>query len=133
MGRPRTPGPKCRRKSCEDRPAYKQGLCKRCVTAKARILADPEKHKEYHRRIYRARGYRFKRYGITKKLYEQLLRKQRGRCAICHTSKGRAAVDHDHETGKVRGILCFKCNFGVSFLDLSGWVIKATEYLRKAA
>jgi len=52
------------------------------------------------------------RYGITADQYEQLLDRQGGRCAICDktpTNK-RLSVDHDHETGEVRGLLCSNCN-----------------------
>lgn len=57
-------------------------------------------------------------YGITQEDYDQLFEKQNGRCAICgefETSKvyGKIrtlSVDHNHETGKVRGLLCHKCN-----------------------
>lgn len=53
------------------------------------------------------------RYGISIETYEQMLRNQEGRCAICPTLdiKGKPLhVDHDHETGQVRGLLCRRCN-----------------------
>ena len=59
------------------------------------------------------------RYGITKDEYNQLLKEQKNKCAICRkketqvNKKGevyRLCVDHDHVTGKVRGLLCFSCN-----------------------
>ncbi|HEX4851715.1 MAG TPA: endonuclease VII domain-containing protein, partial [Puia sp.] len=53
-------------------------------------------------------------YGVTPEKYNELFEFQRGRCAICgkHQSelKRKLFVDHNHETGKVRGLLCFKCN-----------------------
>lgn len=54
------------------------------------------------------------KYGITIEQYNQLLEKQNHCCALCekHESafKNRLAVDHNHETQEVRGLLCFSCN-----------------------
>lgn len=76
------------------------------------------------RRSYR-KNYRTRRsaryealYGITLEQYEAMFDEQQGLCALCDqpevaTYKGKQkwlAVDHCHETGRVRGLLCFKCN-----------------------
>lgn len=56
-------------------------------------------------------------YGITEDQYEMLLTKQQSRCMICdkHQSelKKRLAVDHNHRTGEIRGLLCDYCNYRV--------------------
>jgi len=75
-----------------------------------------------------------KLYGITSDDYDLLLARQNGGCAICgRTSNlsGRLmAVDHDHDTDEVRGILCENCNFGIgSMQDSPALLIKAAEYL----
>jgi len=60
------------------------------------------------------------RYGITTQEYADLLVKQHGGCAICgdNNAKGdKLVVDHDHETGIVRGLLCIKCNVFVGKLS----------------
>ncbi|AOZ62806.1 endonuclease VII [Rhodococcus phage Yogi] len=53
-------------------------------------------------------------YGITEDEYQAIYELQGRRCAICQRAKGtgrkRLSVDHDHETGMVRGLLCSKCN-----------------------
>ena len=52
-------------------------------------------------------------YGITKAQYDQLLESQEGRCYICRRATGasrKLAVDHDHKSGHVRGLLCSTCN-----------------------
>lgn len=51
-------------------------------------------------------------YGITPEQYAEIFRRQGGRCAICRAQPRtiRFAVDHDHKTGEVRGILCKRCN-----------------------
>ncbi|NBU34381.1 hypothetical protein EBS40_07195 [bacterium] len=58
-------------------------------------------------------------YGITLEQYDELLESQGGVCAICRemcVSGRRLCVDHDHDTGKVRGLLCGRCNFGIGSL-----------------
>jgi hypothetical protein len=72
-------------------------------------------------------------YGITPEVYEQLLILQDGRCAICLTRprKRRLAVDHDHETGEVRGLLCTRCNHGIlgKAHDSAEMLTRAAAYL----
>jgi hypothetical protein len=80
---------------------------------------DPEKTKEYIAKYklkypdgYRHAQRKFK-YGLTPEDYTQLLVSQQHRCKICNSilEPGRkTCVDHDHITGKVRGILCNSCN-----------------------
>ena len=55
----------------------------------------------------------FKTYGLTAEQYYELLAYQEGKCFICRRATGRSkrlAVDHDHESGWVRGLLCSPCN-----------------------
>ena len=50
--------------------------------------------------------------------YDHLAAEQNHVCAICHgTGARRLAVDHDHATGKVRGLLCSNCNAGIGLLN----------------
>lgn len=80
-----------------------------------------------------------KRYGITPEDYQILLNNQKGVCYICSTnqvSRSRVTynlfVDHDHKTGKVRGLLCHHCNAGLGhFRDSSKLLLKAVEYLNE--
>ena len=55
------------------------------------------------------------RYSLSREEFYKLLDEQDGRCAICltHLPKGTAVVDHCHETGVVRGLLCTPCNLGL--------------------
>lgn len=61
--------------------------------------------REYHLR---------RKFGITESQYDELLRKQEGCCGVCKrlatSFRKRLAVDHDHATGHIRGLLCFVCN-----------------------
>jgi hypothetical protein len=72
------------------------------------------------------------RYGITAAEYAEQLARQAGVCALCDRPPGRKRlhVDHDHETGAVRGLLCLLCNIGLGFLERRG--AQATEYLARA-
>src|SRR5213593_4753145 len=71
------------------------------------------KRREQHKQWYLLRTY-----GMTQEDFWALLAKQEGRCAICRTDRppcrvpGESVwhVDHDHKTGRVRGLLCFNCN-----------------------
>ena len=58
-------------------------------------------------------------YGITIEEYEDLLAKQKGGCAICGQSPDirRLAIDHNHSTGRVRGLLCAKHNVAIGILE----------------
>jgi hypothetical protein len=53
-----------------------------------------------------------RRYGITPEQYQKMLDRQGGICAICGRPPKtlRLSVDHDHRTGRVRGLLCYQCN-----------------------
>lgn len=84
-----------------------------------------------------------KTFGITQDQYDQMLKDQNGVCAICErpeTSKGRTSkvkclsVDHCHDTGKIRGLLCFYCNTGIGKLgDSIERIEAALRYLKKHA
>lgn len=79
-----------------------------------------------------------RKYGIGISDYDRMLREQNGKCAICgkppslKTRKERAlAVDHDHRTGGVRGLLCIQCNHLLGNSDESFAVLLAAmDYLR---
>ena len=79
-----------------------------------------------------------KRYGITREDYNEWFHSQNGSCAICNVHQNEfgysLAVDHDHETGKVRGLLCMGCNTGLGkFGDCIEGLEAAIEYLRNAS
>ena len=64
------------------------------------------------------RYYKLLRHGITPEIYEEMLKAQDNRCKICKkTSKESFRVDHDHDTGKLRDLLCHRCNVGLGFFD----------------
>lgn len=84
------------------------------------------------------RSSRWKRvYGIDKNDYELMMVSQGNLCAICKTSetgkrRTHFVVDHCHKTGRVRGLLCWKCNVGLShFKDDKNILLTAIVYLLK--
>lgn len=76
---------------------------------------------------------RLKTYGITVLEYECLEIGQGRRCGICSEAFTKTpAVDHDHKTGKVRGLLCRPCNSAIGFLkDNPQHALSAARYLEK--
>lgn len=115
--------------TCHPDRAHKAlGLCLQCYNAQAyarrahEILpAARERAKQRHASdpgawAERCRRSRLKhQFGITPEQYDVLLAAQDGACALCRRApkKRRLAVDHDHTTGVVRGLLCTPCNYYV--------------------
>lgn len=75
-------------------------------------------------------------YGITIEDYNVMFQEQNGCCAICriHQSqfKNKLSVDHDHKTGRVRGLLCVNCNRDLGVLENTKFKTAAEEYLKNA-
>ena len=73
------------------------------------------------------------RYGITSEEYERILHRQGGACALCFQEPPPGKhlhVDHDHTTGKIRGLLCYTCNAGIGYLkDNTDRLLRAAEYV----
>ena len=89
--------------------------------------------KYYRENKNKYRGYFLKkRYGISVSDYEDLVKAQNNRCALCQTkAKGYMDVDHDHETKVVRGLLCRNCNRGLGyFKDNPDVLFEASLYTR---
>lgn len=66
-----------------------------------------------HERLRPRDRYLRRTYGMTSRQYDRMVRAQGGKCAICRREpkpSRRLHVDHDHQTGRVRGALCFVCN-----------------------
>jgi hypothetical protein len=75
-----------------------------------------------------------RRYGVTKQQIELMLKSQNGLCAICGQPPGQKGlgVDHCHETGKVRQLLCTKCNLILGFVGDDVELLKlAIAYLER--
>ena len=70
------------------------------------------------------------RYGISKIDWLVLYHKQGGLCAICRRERltFSSDIEHNHATGKVRGLACHRCNMGMQYIDDPEWVALATAY-----
>jgi len=146
--------PECGR---DDRPKLSRNMCARCYNKWLRAnspgfiekqrensrkwgLRNRDRIAEYCRRKRRdhpeedvARTLK-RRFGMTIADYNSILNAQDGKCAICgklaSSAKRRFALDHDHSTGKVRGLLCFRCNYGIGwFQEDPARLSRASEYL----
>lgn len=106
--------------------------CKPCrKVATQRHAIDPQRKREAQMR---------RLYGIGVTEYDAMFEEQQGLCAICGMTEQMTrlgvtrglCVDHDHETGKVRGLLCAACNFAIGkFQDDPTRLRSAAEYLER--
>lgn len=91
--------------------------CRKCRSESCELTRNKENRKLYNSEYYtskaRERHLRHK-FGITLDQYEELLNRQENCCAVCKRHKDNfktnLAVDHDHITGEIRGLLCTHCN-----------------------
>lgn len=102
-------------------------LAKKLERQKAWRVANPERVAVWTRRNHLKTRYR-----ITLEEYDRLLLEQDGKCAICRSASPGTrvkyfAVDHDHVTDEVRGLLCMDCNTGLGKLE--GRLVEALAYL----
>ena len=135
----------------------KRWRCRKCIREKKKRwqLNNPEKHKaalKRHREKYPERrkahnnryrknkisektrregNWKFNGVNLTFEKYQELILIQTGRCAICLCEFIKTpAVDHDHETGIVRGLLCSRCNVGLGIFNDSAIILaSAIKYL----
>jgi hypothetical protein len=128
--------------------------CKACTARKRRAWYEENRDREVarvqkwaaeHPKQYAATQERYKqsgakaksnrkshlkrKYGLTLEQFDAMLAQQSGLCAICG-DRPAAHVDHDHENGRVRALLCFNCNGALGhMLDNPGWLLRAIDYL----
>jgi hypothetical protein len=87
----------------------------------------------------RAAHYRRSVHGLSPADFDAMMQRQQGGCAICHLPFGKAhrdqsCIDHDHATGRVRGLLCHACNKGIGLLgDDEQRLTAAARYLAEHA
>lgn len=123
-------GPRSQCKTCwleKSRSYYKSNRDKAYATKRRWSANNPEKVKL----LLRA-GHLKHKFGITLEEYDRVLQSQGGVCKICRqVSVDRSLdIDHNHNTGQVRGLLCGPCNRGLSsFKDSTLYLQSATEYL----
>jgi len=97
------------------------------AASKAKYHSDPERKSNYHRK---------RAYKMTNEELEEFLTAHKGLCDICGVDGDlqgfkSMCIDHDHVTGKVRGLLCRRCNLGLHFIENLEWASKADAYLKQ--
>ena len=107
----------------------KRAACKSCKNEQQKVnyASNPDVHRAY---LYK------QKYGITLEEYDEILADQGGCCLICKrdtpNGQGRFVVDHNHETGEVRGLLCSTCNTGLgNFMDNPDFLLSAYHYIKE--
>jgi hypothetical protein len=126
-------------KPIEDFPRQKQNRdgrfswCKKCKNARQKAHYEANIIEMREKALWRQKEWR---YGINREQFEALVAAQEGRCAICNEENGDRAgtqslvVDHDHENGMIRGLLCHRCNMALGLLeDDPGRILRAAAYL----
>ena len=82
-----------------------------------KVKAAGARYRNAHKTEIRARAI-LKSYGLSQQAYQDLIAHQSNKCALCYRSFDEFTphIDHDHATGKVRGLLCMKCNTALGVL-----------------
>lgn len=125
--------------------SHKDGLKCHCKECAIKDAAEYNKKHSEHRRKYMRNYNKINRekikyrqikrvYGITKKEYLRKIAEQNNSCSICKTTfeNTKVNVDHDHETGVVRDLLCLKCNNALGCInDDPKIAMKLIKYLNK--
>jgi hypothetical protein len=90
------------------------------------INEDPDRKAKFYKSRWEGRlkyvSVRHRRtsvYGLGPGDYERMYERQDGCCALCGAARAVLSVDHDHETGRVRGLLCNRCNLFVGQLEMA--------------
>jgi len=117
----------------------RQIYCKICQYENSKRYDRKAQKREYARKWQRtSKGQilklksKLKVFGLTKDEFDAIVVKQCGKCGICgHT--GELCIDHCHDTGLVRGLLCRKCNLALGLLrDNASYLARAITYLEDA-
>ena len=119
---------------------YAHGLCKKCYkTEKAKTYRVVQrangtswKIKNYDYARLKEREVKLRKYGITIEQFDIMMTLQNGVCALCKRPPKtyRLNIDHDHVTGRVRGLLCYRCNkFLVIRRHTASILRKAADYV----
>ena len=102
----------------------KASWCKGCVNSIRR---------ENRKRTYTAENKRKwalkTRYGLTPEQVEAMSIAQGGQCAVCKKPIEKFHIDHNHNTGAVRGLLCHRCNVRIGGWDDEAWLSSALRYM----
>ena len=127
---------------------YKKGICRYCGKPTSSIKYNrcsncrkEDDRTEENKQDYKRNWYRLKKYNLSPMEFEVFWIAFKGKCGICNIelinpvqSRGQpdnvVVIDHDHKTGKIRGLLCGSCNKGLGlFKDNKESLIKAIMWI----
>jgi hypothetical protein len=124
---------------------YQNNKEKYKLSAKLYRLKNKDKLNEYQRSHAKRNRDKYKKmqrkwvlnlkYNLSLEQYNEILKNQNNKCAICNKDRNDFnidfAVDHDHKTGNIRGLLCGRCNMGIGFFNDDIKILEnAINYLR---
>lgn len=123
-----------------------RAYCKRCGNERTRQYAQANKSRRNERlREWRRvnpeaarqkdlRARLMRKYGLTPREVEEMRLAQDGRCLLCDSAERELVVDHAHDSGLVRGLLCRSCNTIVGQVEIAPMLVgRLVEYLRHGA
>lgn len=121
----------------------KKWRCRRCHNETARRYR--QRHPDWYRKQVAKDPFKYRRhklrtlYGLTLEQFNSMLERQQKTCALCGKPEVRKmrkrvaplVVDHDHATGKVRDLLCHRCNVRLAAVEDPAWLMQALGYLKR--
>lgn len=124
----------CFQKTVHTKSGY-QSWCKECTNTQTLIRHHKKMQDTDYREKRRQRSLEMRyvyKYGITLQEKIEMIATQKNKCKMCEKvlSYESSVVDHNHESGSVRAILCVKCNTGLSYVENKKFLESAKEYLK---
>jgi hypothetical protein len=116
----------------ESDPEWHEDIKQKAVIRRQDWVQRKDKEDPFWREAENAakRDSRIKRlYGLTPDQVRAMYDEQEGKCAICKTWHERLDIDHNHETGEVRSLLCGPCNRKLGVVERMAFVVDCIEYL----
>lgn len=111
-------------KGCRSKANYKSKIRNKDTYEQYRVKAAESSRRSYLKKTW----------GISLEEFNELRDSQDGLCAICKISTDTFHIDHNHQTGKIRSLLCSNCNRGIGYLKESSIILYAAiEYLNQHA
>lgn len=138
-GTPRRPASWCKQCNRESAAAWREANPDKKRQQNRDRQRDPAATTRYRRKWQRseagkaaARRYHLKgKYGLSEVDFAAMVKGQAGKCALCECTPAQLVVDHDHDTGRVRALLCDPCNRGLAvFRDNATAMGRAADYVR---
>ena len=122
-----------------DRVLEQQKMYRETEKGRTAVRARKRRFRERHPATAETNGPRTRKYGLTPDDYNAMLARQGGGCFVCKRPESqrstvgklrRLAIDHDHQTGRVRALLCHRCNTAIGLIEEDPeWAVALSHYL----